>query len=115
MHSPLLASDDGAIDLQHLRRMTLGQAGLEREVLGMFAVQASRLVASLAALPPDASELAHTLKGSAQAVGAARVADCAGAGECAIREGRDALPSLLMLGDAVVEACATIDALLQRV
>jgi len=33
MPSPPLAPDDGPIDLAHLRRMTLGNAGLERELL----------------------------------------------------------------------------------
>jgi len=40
MPSPPLAPDDGPIDLQHLQRMTLGDAGLEREVLAMFSAQA---------------------------------------------------------------------------
>ena len=37
MPSPPLAPDDGPIDIEHLRRMTLGDASLEREVLAMFA------------------------------------------------------------------------------
>ena len=39
MPSPPLAPDDGAIDIEHLHRMTLGDAGLEREVLAMFSAQ----------------------------------------------------------------------------
>src|SRR3569832_2667419 len=70
MPSPPLAPDDGPSDIAHLRRMTLGDAALEREVLTMFSAQAARLVKALAALPPDASALAHTLKGSARAVDA---------------------------------------------
>ncbi len=50
--------------------MTLGDAGLEREVLAMFSAQAVSLVGMLAALPADAGALAHTLKGSARAIGA---------------------------------------------
>jgi len=54
MPSPPLAPDDGPIDFEHLRRMTLGDAELEREVLGLFSVQALRVVGTLAALPADA-------------------------------------------------------------
>jgi len=36
MPSPPLAPDDGPIDIEHLKRMTLGDASLEREVLAMF-------------------------------------------------------------------------------
>ena len=36
MPSPPLAPDDGPIDFEHLKRMTLGDAGLEQEVLAMF-------------------------------------------------------------------------------
>ena len=41
MPSPPLAPDDGPIDVDHLGRMTLGDAGLEREVLAMFAAQSA--------------------------------------------------------------------------
>ena len=45
MPSPPLAPDDGPIDIDHLQRMTLGDAGLEREVLAMFSAQAVSLIA----------------------------------------------------------------------
>src|SRR5258708_21388691 len=77
MPSPPLAPDDGPIDIEHLGRMTLGDAGLEHEVLAMFSAQAVRLIAALATLPPDAGALAHTLKGSAPATVAFRGADAA--------------------------------------
>lgn len=63
MPSPPLAPDDGAIDIEHLHRMTLGDTGLEREVLAMFSAQAASLIGSLSALPADAGALAHTLRG----------------------------------------------------
>ena len=50
MPSPPLAPDDGPIDIDHLQRMTLGDAGLEREVLAMFAAQAASLIGTLATL-----------------------------------------------------------------
>ena len=87
MPSPPLAPDDGPIDLQHLARMTLGDIALERQVLGMFASQATSLIAKLAVLPAEAGALAHTLNGSARAIGAFRVAECAEALEVAIRQG----------------------------
>ena len=46
MPSPPLAPDDGPIDIEHLARMTLGDAGLEREVLAMFSAQAVSLIGS---------------------------------------------------------------------
>ena len=68
MPSPPLAPDDGPIDLAHLRRMTLGDAGARARGAGAcFPAQATRLVKSLAAIPADAGALAHTLKGSARA------------------------------------------------
>src|SRR6185437_15475480 len=89
MPSPPLAPDDGPIDIAHLRRMTLGDAALEREVLSMFSAQASRLLKALVALPPDASALAHTLKGSARAIGAFALGDAAAHVETMIRSGGD--------------------------
>lgn len=114
MPSPPLAPDDGPIDLDHLRRMTLGDAGLEREVLAMFAAQTVSLIGMLATLPPVAGALAHTLKGSARAIGAFAVAGAAERLEAAIQKGDDPAPSLAGLQDAAIEARAAIDAILRR-
>ena len=114
MPSPPLAPDDGPIDLDHLARMTLGDAALEREVLAMFLTQSARLMGALAALPAEAPALAHTLKGSARAIGASRVADCASALEFALSEAEDPQPSLRELREAVTEACTAIEAMLQQ-
>ena len=73
MPSPPLAPDDGPIDFEHLKRMTLGDADLEHEVLAMFAAQSARLIEALANMPPEAAAIAHTLKGSARAIGAQAV------------------------------------------
>jgi len=113
MPFPPPAAEDGPIDLEHLRRTTLGDAGLEREVLGMFLMQAGRLVGALAAMPLEASALAHTLKGSARAIGAFRVADRAGELEPAIRDG-DPTQALAELDAAVAEARAAIEHILSR-
>ena len=114
MPSPPLAPDDGPIDVAHLRRMTLGDAALEREVLSMFSAQASRLVKALAALPPDASALAHTLKGSARAVGDFSLGDAAAHLETLIRAGGNTADALNKLDDAVTDARDAIDAVLRQ-
>jgi HPt (histidine-containing phosphotransfer) domain-containing protein len=114
MPSPPLAPDDGPIDVAHLRRMTLGDASLECEVLAMFSAQAVSLVGALAALPSDAGVLIHTLKGSARAIGAFGVADAAGGLETAIQSGGDPAPALAELSDAVAQARMAIDAILHR-
>ena len=107
--------DDAApIDLAHLQRMTLGDIALEREVLGLFARQASQLAAALATMPPETSAVVHTLKGSARAIGAVRVAEAAAALEAAIRDGQAPAQALGVLRDTVVEADAAIAALLRR-
>jgi len=114
MPSPPLAPDDGPIDLEHLRRMTLGDASLEREVLAMFSAQTVSLIGALITLPAEAGALAHTLKGSARAIGAFAVADAAERLEAAIQKGDDSAQSLAGLKDAVAEARAAIDAILRR-
>jgi HPt (histidine-containing phosphotransfer) domain-containing protein len=114
MPSPPLAPDDGPIDFDHLQRMTLGDAGLEREVLTMFSTQSAKLVRTLAAMPADAGALAHTLKGSARAIGALAVADAAARLETAIARGFDPSAVLAELGDAVAEAREAIEAAQRR-
>jgi HPt (histidine-containing phosphotransfer) domain-containing protein len=111
MPSPPLVPDDGPIDIAHLRRMTLGDAGLEREVLAMFACQAVRLIDALAGLPADAAELAHMLNGSARAVGAFHVADATEALEAAMRGGGEPLQAMAALRRAVAQARSAIDAM----
>ncbi|ANW03421.1 Hpt domain-containing protein [Bradyrhizobium icense] len=114
MPSPPLAPDDGPIDFEHLKCMTLGDASLEQEVLAMFVAQSAGLVSTLAALPSDAGALVHTLKGSARAIGAFAVADAATRLEAAIAGGSDPSDALDELSDAVARARATIDAVLRR-
>jgi HPt (histidine-containing phosphotransfer) domain-containing protein len=113
MPSPPLAPDDGPIDLDHLKRMTLGDSGLEQEVLAMFSAQSARLVGALEALPAEAPALVHTLKGSARAIGAFAVADVATRFEAALANGSDPSQLLADLGDAVAQARTAIDAILR--
>ncbi|MDP1906672.1 MAG: Hpt domain-containing protein [Hyphomicrobium sp.] len=60
------------IDHEHLRRYTLGDPGLELEILGLFAGQLPITIGALehATTDKDWGMAAHTLKGSARAVGA---------------------------------------------
>jgi HPt (histidine-containing phosphotransfer) domain-containing protein len=114
MPSPPLVPDDGPIDIEHLERMTLGDANLEREVLAMFSGQAVSLISALATLPAEAGALAHTLKGSARAIGAFRVADAAECLETVLRKGDD--PSLVLaeLNEAIAQVRAAIDTMRRR-
>ena len=66
------------LDLVHLARMTLGDRALEAEVLALF-FQQSATLAERAGTADEAqlAAVAHTLTGSARAVGAWRVANCA--------------------------------------
>jgi HPt (histidine-containing phosphotransfer) domain-containing protein len=114
MPSPPLVPDCQPIDSQHLARMTLGDAGLEREVLALFAAQAAQLMATLQALPPEAAALAHTLKGSARAIGAFAVAEAADDLEQALRSDGDAAYALPALGFAVAVAREAIAARLTQ-
>ncbi|MDE5453106.1 Hpt domain-containing protein [Bradyrhizobium sp. CSA112] len=114
MPSPPLAPDDGPIDFEHLQRMTLGDAGIEQEVLTMFLAQSARLVRNLAAMPSDAGALVHTLKGSARAIGAFAVADAAARLEAVITGGSDPSAALAELDEAVAQARAAIEAVLRR-
>jgi HPt (histidine-containing phosphotransfer) domain-containing protein len=114
MPSPPLAPDDGPIDIEHLQRMTLGDASLEREVLAMFSAQAAGLIGKLATLPADAAALAHTLKGSARAIGAFAVADAASDLESAIQKGGNPAAALTELNAAIVQVRAAVDAMLRR-
>lgn len=67
------------IDIAHLQRYTLADRELEAELLSLFQVQAHQYLALLHAAPNLNAwrEAAHTLKGSAMAVGAFSVAEAA--------------------------------------
>jgi HPt (histidine-containing phosphotransfer) domain-containing protein len=99
---------DGAIDRAHLRLMTLGDAALEREVLGLFDRQATTMLERLPKAAPEAlPALAHALKGSARGIGAWRVAQAA----ADVEGGNPAM--LAALTDAVAEARTAIAKILR--
>jgi HPt (histidine-containing phosphotransfer) domain-containing protein len=108
------ASLERPIDLVHLSRMTLGDRGLEREVLALFDRQATVLVSRMRAASPGAvTSVAHTLKGSARGVGAWRVAAAAEAVEVAASGEGDVSAAITRLAAVAEEARAVIAELLR--
>jgi HPt (histidine-containing phosphotransfer) domain-containing protein len=109
--APPLSPGQPAVDLAHLARMTLGEKGLEREVLELFQRQADMLLARMAVEEPRmVRAFAHTLAGSASGIGAWKVAEAATALErAAAVPGTGALATLLdHLAAAVAEVHAAI-------
>jgi HPt (histidine-containing phosphotransfer) domain-containing protein len=72
-------SSSRPIDLVHLSRYTLGERALERQVLQLFCTQSTICLERLreARSDKDWKDAAHSLKGSAYAIGAWRVAEAA--------------------------------------
>jgi chemotaxis protein histidine kinase CheA len=117
LESPISGSNP-PLDLVHLARQCLGDRDLEAELLGLFRLQAPALTAQLSGSPALSLEakarIAHTLRGSALAVGAGRVASAA----CRIEELASAAggdqnsaeaQAIAALLSAVSEALAEID------
>ncbi len=74
------------LDLKHLDQHTFGDAGLRAEVLNLFTGQLGQYLAALEASSSHVDWLnaAHTLKGSARAIGAGEI--------CALCETLEDLP-----------------------
>lgn len=105
------ASSEPAIDLVHLARQTDNDPVLEEELLTLFDRQSASLLAQMSAhdAPPSRrSDAAHTLRGSALAIGAGAVARAAGALEASLERGAGGQFELEGLADAVREARAAI-------
>jgi len=97
------------IDFAHLARMTLGEAGLEAEVLRLFERQAVVLLAHMRdASPAAAAAFAHTLKGSARGIGAWEVAAAAEAVETSAERASASARAVARLAAAVEAARAGI-------
>ncbi len=100
------------IDLGHLKRMTLGDRSLQREVLELFDRQADMLIARMQeAAPAVVSACAHTLKGSASGIGAFGVARAAEVVELASAD--DLRASVGRLGASIGATKAIIAELLR--
>ena len=100
------------VDLVHLRRFTLGNRALELEVLQLFSEQAPSIVHRLqhAVTAKDWRDAAHTLKGSAGAIGAHGVARAAAEAELLVAEMASWPYGLTKVQLALDEACAFIKA-----
>ncbi|EKS27529.1 Hpt domain-containing protein [Afipia felis] len=114
MPSPPLVPMPTPLDLSYLRSMTLGDVHLEREVLEMFKTQTRDLLAQLASHPENSAELAHTLKGSARAVGAFEVGEAAYALEIGLHERSGFGAAFRQLQGCAREAFEAIDTHLAR-
>jgi HPt (histidine-containing phosphotransfer) domain-containing protein len=104
------------IDLVHLSRYTLGNQALQCEVLQLFAEQAPLTLAQLRTADTQKAwrDAAHTLKGSARAVGAWRLGNCAEQAE-AIGVGAQEKGSVIQaIGAALDEAVRYITSLSQQ-
>ena len=110
MPSPPLVPMPSPLDLAYLRTMTFGDVHLEREVLEMFKAQTRDLLVQLASRPDNSAELAHTLKGSARAIGAFEVGEAAAALESGLRERIGFEAAFGQLQGSVDEAFEAIDA-----
>ena len=84
---PSPATAPPAIDMEHLSHMTLGERGLEIEVLQLFERQAELLLARMREVGPEGvATLAHTLSGSAKGIGGMCYADPGQPSDAAIDE-----------------------------
>ncbi|MGE7369367.1 Hpt domain-containing protein [Neorhizobium sp. NPDC001467] len=88
------------IDLVHLARQTMGDKDLEIEILSLFARQARAALVEMTAGAVPKATTAHRIRGSANAVGAFRVAAIAGQ----IEAGHTDAASLARFGACVLEA-----------
>jgi HPt (histidine-containing phosphotransfer) domain-containing protein len=108
--------DGDPIDQAYLGRFTQGNAALEREVLELFAGMMPRYLDDLRSAQVNKAwkDAAHTIKGSAAAVGARRLARFAEMAERLDVEAPEALTegaredALRALAAAVDEACRHI-------
>ncbi len=112
----MIARDDRPIDLVHLSKQTFGERDLESELLRLFDRQSRQIVERLTDGPVSEgrwrADLAHTLKGSARAVGAFGVAAAADAYELDARAGADLARALAALTASVAAAHGAIAELL---
>ena len=113
---PASPTEARPIDLVHLAKQTFGERDLEGELLRLFDRQSAQILARLQDnIMPEGrwrADLAHTLKGSARAVGAFAVAEAAEAYETAARAERDVAAPLSGLSAAVASAHEAIAGLL---
>ena len=101
------------IDMEHLSKQTLGDSGLELEVLRLFDEMSHIYYARLetSTTVPDLLQNLHTLKGAASGIGAFGLAELARVAEAELREGAAVNPERIDdLNMAVQEVSAFIQA-----
>jgi HPt (histidine-containing phosphotransfer) domain-containing protein len=107
--------DSQVLDLEHLCRQTAGDRALERDLLALFRTQCARLRLLIqdGGPPVQRADAAHSLKGSARAIGAVRLASIADRLETDLRNGDAAAVTALMgcLDEAIA---VTGQALIER-
>ena len=106
-----LSAGEPAIDLVHLARQTDNDPALEDELLVLFDRQSASILAQLSgeeATTRKRADAAHTLRGSALAIGAGAVARAAQAFETALERGGAGVSELLALAQAVSQARTAI-------
>ncbi|MDJ0612762.1 MAG: Hpt domain-containing protein [Rhizobiaceae bacterium] len=76
---PFIKARKAPIDLVYLSTLTMGDAALEAEILGMFASQLPAYIGSIqqCSAASDRKRALHTLKGAARSVGAKRLSELA--------------------------------------
>ena len=105
------------IDLVHLARQCLGDAGLEQEILRLFDTTAKTYFARLQASTTfdDLALNLHSLKGAASGVGAWAIAELARAAETDLKAGRPLTPEQIDdIGVAVEEVSAFVTEMLSK-
>jgi HPt (histidine-containing phosphotransfer) domain-containing protein len=108
-----LATQSSPLDRTHLSRQTFGDRKLEREVLDLFRTQSPIYLGRVKAARSESEwrEAVHTLKGSARAIGAWRIAEAAERAEAGNPASRAA--SITQLESSVLEANAFIGRVLE--
>lgn len=104
------------VSLEYLRRYTLGNVEVEREVLQLFCAHAPTVLADLKSAASEKAwrDAAHTLKGSALSLGAWHVARLAEQAEATSFDSRERIALLATLESALEEACDFIAAATQQ-
>lgn len=112
-----MAAVAGVIDLEHLRRFTAGDPGLEGELFGLFREQCALWIRALDPKGEDEDwrAAAHALKGTARGVGAVKLAAACEAAEAVAGEAGTpverslALAALRAAADEALAAVAKLD------
>ncbi|WP_423068202.1 Hpt domain-containing protein [Devosia sp. CN2-171] len=106
-HGPARKSSPGPIDMVHLEQQSLGDPGLQEEVLRLYS-QMSGVYLTRIEESSSSEELArhlHTLKSAAAGIGAWQVRDLAKHAEDALREGHPVNPEHIEAIAEAVGAC----------